>query len=65
MYCLCSDKSHDEIMEEQRRAPLSFELMINAYTRCMDGCGSCVEELRERFEKECIASDLVILRVGQ
>jgi len=52
MYCLCSDESHDDIMSKQRLDPLPFHLMIDAYTKCAEGCGSCMEALRERFEME-------------
>lgn len=56
MYCLCSDESHDDIMEKQRLNPLPFERMIETYTGCAQGCGSCIPELRERFEVECCAA---------
>jgi NAD(P)H-nitrite reductase large subunit len=52
VYCLCSDESHDSIMDKQRLKPLPFELMIATYTRCSEGCGSCIEELRQRFDAE-------------
>ena len=58
MYCLCSDESHDDIMRKQRLDPLPFDLMINAYTKCAEGCGSCIEALRERFEMEYSESDV-------
>lgn len=48
MYCLCSNKSFDEVLELQRLAPLPFDEMLKEYTFCCTGCGSCIEELRKR-----------------
>jgi len=47
MYCLCSNASFDNIVAKQRMCPLPFEKMLMHYTSCRDGCGSCVEALRE------------------
>lgn len=52
MYCLCSDESHDDIMAKQRFDPMPFDVMIAKYTGCAEGCGSCIDELRERFDAE-------------
>lgn len=52
MYCICSDKSHDDIMKQQRLDPLPFDSMISTYTCCTEGCGSCLEDLRALFEME-------------
>jgi len=57
VYCLCSDESHDDIMMKQRLEPLPFDLMISTYTACRNGCGSCIDELREKFESEFSTND--------
>lgn len=51
MYCLCSDKSFASILESQRCRPLPFEEMINEYTECESGCGSCIPWLRAEAQR--------------
>ncbi len=46
MYCICSDKSIDDILSAQRAIPLPFEDMLECYTRCLTGCGSCINQIR-------------------
>lgn len=50
MFCICSNKALDDIMAAQRDIPLPFEEMLESYTSCLTGCGSCIEELRARTE---------------
>ncbi|ARV19179.1 hypothetical protein AEP_02252 [Curvibacter sp. AEP1-3] len=51
-YCLCSRKSLADILEFQRFAPLPFDAMIQEYTSCGEGCGSCIPALKELFDSE-------------
>ncbi|MHA6844700.1 hypothetical protein ACKZDW_03610 (plasmid) [Ralstonia syzygii subsp. celebesensis] len=50
MFCICSDKSIDDILSAQRDIPLPFEDMLECYTRCLSGCGSCIDRIRERVK---------------
>ncbi len=50
MYCLCSDQSFDNILWKQANSPLPREKMIEQYTRCNEGCGSCTEALLREAE---------------
>jgi bacterioferritin-associated ferredoxin len=50
MFCLCSNKSFDEIFELQQRHPVSTEEMIAKYTDCLVGCGSCISALKAEAE---------------
>jgi NAD(P)H-nitrite reductase large subunit len=50
MYCLCSDSSFDTILERQRTKPLPRELMIEQYTGCSKGCGTCIPALLAEAE---------------
>jgi hypothetical protein len=45
MYCMCSDASFDDILERQRVRPLPREAMIEQYTGCVAGCGTCIPAL--------------------
>jgi bacterioferritin-associated ferredoxin len=47
VYCMCSNASFDSIIKKQRAHPLPFEEMLAQYTSCRQGCGSCIESLRE------------------
>lgn len=46
-YCICSNLSFDGIVKKQRAHPLPFQDMLARYTSCQQGCGSCIESLRE------------------
>ncbi|AOI68142.1 hypothetical protein WI73_20140 [Burkholderia ubonensis] len=48
MFCICSNKSIDEIVAAQADIPLPFTEMLECYSSCLDGCGSCIPVLRER-----------------
>jgi hypothetical protein len=50
MYCLCSNKSFDEILELQEANPVSADEMIAKYTECLGGCGSCINALKAEAE---------------
>ncbi|APC67108.1 (2Fe-2S)-binding protein [Ralstonia nicotianae] len=50
MFCICSDKSIDDILSAQRDIPLPFADMLECYTRCLTGCGSCVDRIREHVK---------------
>jgi hypothetical protein len=52
MYCICSNRTFEEIVADQKQAWLPFEQSIERYTNCNSGCGSCVAELYLRFESE-------------
>ena len=52
MFCICSNKPIDEIVEAQREIPLPFEDALVCYTSCLAGCGSCIGLIRERLEAE-------------
>lgn len=54
MFCICSNKALDDIMATQRDIPLPFEEMLECYTSCRTGCGSCIDELRARVEAEAL-----------
>ncbi len=46
MYCLCSNKSFDEIITLQSQARLPLKEFFDTFTECTTtGCGSCVELL--------------------
>jgi hypothetical protein len=60
MYCLCSNKSFDEIFELQEKNPVSAEDMIAIYTNCLDGCGSCINALKIEAEiRELVPQSVV------
>lgn len=46
MYCLCSDRAFDTILDLQRKHPLPLDDMISSYTKCNAGCGTCIEALK-------------------
>jgi|GEM_PF-3949325 len=46
LHCLCSDRSFEAILALQAFAPLPFDALLDAYTGCRSGCGSCIERLR-------------------
>ncbi len=48
-YCLCSDAMFEEILERQKQRPLPFQGVLENYTGCLKGCGSCIERLRGYF----------------
>jgi bacterioferritin-associated ferredoxin len=50
-YCFCSEKSHKEILEAQQSNPLKFSDFLDEYTKCNQGCGSCIENLRVYLEE--------------
>lgn len=58
MFCICSNKSIEEIIASQRDAPLPFGEMLEAYTDCLSGCGSCIPVIRERTEQEGLLTAL-------
>lgn len=46
MYCLCSNKSFDEIIAKQSQALLPLNEFFQTFTSCTStGCGSCIELL--------------------
>lgn len=46
MYCLCSNKSFDDIIALQSQARLPLQEFFETFTECTTtGCGSCVELL--------------------
>jgi|GEM_PF-3799419 len=51
MYCICSNKSLDEIVLAQKTKALPFEQAIDKYTSCNAGCGSCINEIYVRFDR--------------
>lgn len=44
-YCYCSESTFCQIRDKQLANPLSTNEVIQKYTRCLDGCGSCIEDL--------------------
>jgi len=46
MFCICSNKSIDEIVAAQEDIPLPFAEMLE----CLTGCGSCIPVILERVE---------------
>ena len=52
MFCLCSERSFDDIVALQRANPLPFDRMIHEYTSCNAGCGSCIEHLMDRCRND-------------
>lgn len=52
MFCICSNKSIDDIIAAQIDIPLPFIEMLECYTSCLVGCGSCISIIRERVEDE-------------
>lgn len=61
MYCLCSNKSFDEIFELQEANPVSMDEIIALYTNCLDGCGSCINALKTEAEMR----ELVLQPIAQ
>jgi NAD(P)H-nitrite reductase large subunit len=51
MFCICSNKSIDEIIAAQEDMPLPFTEMLECYTSCLSGCGSCIPLILERIER--------------
>jgi hypothetical protein len=52
LFCLCSNSSFQQIIERQEFAPMeTFDEMIEAYTSCKEGCGTCIEKLKVGFER--------------
>jgi len=46
MYCLCSNKSFDEILALQSENLLPLKKFFDTYTHCTTtGCGSCIDPL--------------------
>jgi len=45
-YCVCSNETFEQIADKQRLNPLPFDEMLRFYTGCLDGCGTCIEDLR-------------------
>lgn len=57
MYCMCSDKSFDELIEQQSQSRLPLQKFFETFTECTTtGCGSCVEPLTA----ELASNDLLI-----
>lgn len=52
MYCICSEKSIDQILAEQKAQPLPLDELLARYTSCFAGCGSCIEPITERLKEE-------------
>lgn len=50
MYCICSNRSFDDILSQQRADPLPLNEMITSYTSCTSGCGSCIKALLAEAE---------------
>jgi bacterioferritin-associated ferredoxin len=50
MFCICSNKSIDEIIAAQADIPLPFTEMLECYTSCLSGCGSCIPVILERIK---------------
>ncbi len=51
MYCLCSDKSFDEIIALQSENCLPLNKFFDTYTACTTtGCGSCIEPLKTELD---------------
>jgi len=50
VFCICSNKSIDDIIAAQIDMPLPFMEMLKCYTSCLEGCGSCISIIRERIE---------------
>jgi NAD(P)H-nitrite reductase large subunit len=50
MFCICSNKSIDQIVAAQKDMPLPFAEMLECYTSCLSGCGSCIPLIMERLE---------------
>ena len=44
-YCFCSEMSYQDMLEKQKKNPLTFNNFIDKYTHCNQGCGSCIENL--------------------
>lgn len=52
MYCLCSNKSFDDIVVYQSQARLPFQQLLDQITACTStGCGSCIEPLQLELEE--------------
>lgn len=56
MYCICSNKSLDEIVLAQKTKALPFEQAIDKYTSCNTGCCSCINEIYVRFDAVTISA---------
>ena len=54
MYCICSNKSLDDVVLAQKTNALPFEQAIDQYTSCNGGCGSCISEIYVLFDREGI-----------
>lgn len=54
MFCICSQLSLDDILKRQLEEPLPFSEMIEFYTSCRTGCGSCIPTLRARAKTKDI-----------
>jgi len=52
MYCICSNKTIDKIIDDQREVPLKFDEVLKSYTSCLTGCGSCIPEIRKSMAQE-------------
>ena len=62
MYCLCSDKSFDEIISFQSQVKLPADILLETFTSCTStGCGSCIEPLKT----ELAAHNLLINNNGE
>jgi bacterioferritin-associated ferredoxin len=42
-FCFCSEMSYEDILEKQKNTPLKFKEFLDEYTRCNQGCGSCID----------------------
>lgn len=52
MFCICSNKSIEEIVAAQSDIQLPFSDMLECYTSCLSGCGSCIESIREELQNK-------------
>jgi hypothetical protein len=50
VYCICSNCSFDDILQKQAEGPLPRDEMIECYTSCNQGCGSCIDALVSEAE---------------
>lgn len=57
MYCICSEKSIDQILAEQKAQPLPLDELLAQYTSCLAGCGSCIELIAGRLREEGLLID--------
>jgi bacterioferritin-associated ferredoxin len=52
-YCLCSDMTFEEVAQKADNG-VTFTELIDKYTDCQRGCGSCIEKLRDYLKSRGI-----------